>query len=502
MKYILSIDIGTTAVKGAVIGEDGALYGHCTSEYTLITLPTGEVEQSIEVYEKAFREAVRGAVKNAGAAAEDIKCLGFSATGETVVFMDEKGRALRNVMAWMDTRALAEAEYLTSLHLRDEILRKTGAASFRPSFLASKVLWVKRNEPEIFAASAKIGLIKDYFLLKLTGRFVSEDSLMCDAGYWEIPSRRYWPEVLKEIGIGEERLPEVVWPGEELGCITAEAAEEYGLCPETKINAGGMDQACGAIGAGNIRPGIVSESTGSALVSVFISDRYAYDPTGGIPLFSAGLPGQYMFQPFSTGAIVMKWFRDQFCEQEKQIEQAGGPNAYTLIDNEVAATAPGNDGLILLPYFQGSGSPVTNKRAKGVYYGITASHTRGHFARAIMEGLAMALRHMVTSTEPLSGRATEIRSLGGGAKSRIWCQIKADVLGIPVKVIAQSESAPCMGAAILAGVANGIWPSVEEAVDRFVSFSEVYFPREENRAVYDSAFEKYLEISLTLNGTF
>ena len=119
-----------------------------------------------------------------------------------------------------------------------------------------------------------------------------------------------------------------------------------------------------------------------------------------------------------------------------------------------------------------------------------------------MEGLAMALRHMVTSTEPLSGRATEIRSLGGGAKSRIWCQIKADVLGIPVKVIAQSESAPCMGAAILAGVANGIWPSVEEAVDRFVSFSEVYFPREENRAVYDSAFEKYLEISLTLNGTF
>lgn len=485
-----------------MFGEDGVLYGHCTSEYALVTQPTGEVEQSIDVYEEAFREALRGAIMNANAKPEEIKCLGFSATGETVVFMDEKGRALRNVMAWMDTRALTEAEYLTSLFHADEILQKTGAATFRPSFLASKTLWVKRHEPEIYAASAKIGLIKDYFLLKLTGHFVSEDSLMCDAGYWEIPSRRYWTEVLDVLGIREENLPEVIRPGKELGLITAQAAEEYGLCSDMKINVGGMDQACGAIGAGNIRPGIVSESTGSALVSVFISDCFVYDPTGEIPLFCAGLPGQYMFQPFSTGAIVMKWFRDQFCECEKQIESASGINAYTLIDREIKATNAGNDGLILLPYFQGSGSPVTNKRAKGVYYGITANHTRANFARAIMEGLAMALRHMVEATEPLSGRATEIRSLGGGAKSRVWCQIKADVLGVPVKVIAQSESAPCMGAAILAGVANGIWPSVEAAVDRFVSFSEVFVPREENRAVYDRTYAKYIEISKALDSTF
>lgn len=502
MKYILSVDIGTTAIKGAVIGEDGTILGSATSEYVLITLPDGGVEQSIQVYESAFRSAISRAIENAGVPVSQIICLGFSATGETVVFLGKEGKVLRNVMAWMDTRSLAEAEYLTGLFSKDEILRRTGAPTFRPSFISSKILWVKNHEPELFASVEKFAFIKDYFLYRLTGRLASEDSLMCDAGCWDIQTRGYWKEVLDVLEIRENQLPEIVLPGEDLGCITPQAAEDFGLHPGTRINAGAMDQACGALGAGNNRPGIVSESTGSALVSVFISDRFTYDPSGAIPLFCAGLPGQYMFQPFSTGAIILKWYRDQFCSCEKEMEALAGVNAYTLIDKEAEKVPAGSDGLILLPYFQGSGSPIVNKRAKGVFYGLTTGHTKGHFARAIMEGLAMALRHMVEAAAPLSGEVREVRSLGGGAKSRVWCQIKADVLGVPVKVLSNSESIPCLGAAMIAGAAAGLWPSVQVAADRFVSVSETYYPIPENKAAYDTAFAQYLAVGSALNTVY
>lgn len=502
MRYVLGIDIGTTSIKGAVVGEDGKIYGSQASEYTLITLPAGEVEQSIEVYERAFRDAIAGAIAAAAVQPAEITCMGLSATGETEVFLDKNGRSLRNVMAWMDTRAIQEAEYLTSLFSRDELLRRTGAPAIRPSYLAARILWVREHEPEIFRNTKKIVLIKDYFIHKLFGEYISDDSLMCDVGYWEIPTRDYWDEMLAILGISRKQLPEVREPGEELGTITAAAAQEYGLDPHMKINLGGMDQACGAIGAGNIEPGIISESTGSAMVAVFICNKFQYDPSGAIPMFCAGLPQQYMFQPFSTGAIIMKWYRDQFCDAEKAAALAAGCSAYTLIDDAVARVPAGSDGLILLPYFQGAGSPEINKKAKGVYYGLTSAHTKAHFGRAIMEGVAMALRRMVDAAEPLCSKALEIRSLGGGAKSGIWCQIKADVLGLPVKVLAESESTPCIGAAILAGAATGIWPNVKYAVDQFTTIAKTYVPNLKNLEIYDQSYAKYLEISRALDSTF
>ena len=172
------------------------------------------------------------------------------------------------------------------------------------------------------------------------------------------------------------------------------------------------------------------------------------------------------------------------------------------MDEMVKATPPGADGLIMLPYFQGSGIPELNENAKGVYYGIHAGHNRGHFIRAIMEGLAIALKRMLECEKKLGATMTEIRSLGGGSKSKAWCQIKADILGIPVKVIDNSESTACMGCAILAGVANGIWDSVEEAADQFVKVKEIYEPNKENEQTYQQVYKKYVEITKVLNPTF
>lgn len=502
MRYILSIDIGTTAIKGAVIGEDGIIYGTETSEYPLTTLPTGEVEADLQLYIDAFAGAVRGAVRQAEADPKNITCVGFSSAAETCVFLDENNEPLCKVIAWMDTRATEEAKYLSAHFNKKDIVSKVGFDDFYAIHPVSKILAVKNKTPEIFARTRMFAQIKDYFVFRLTGAWYTDHSTTSDHGYFDITNRCYWKEMLEFTGIREEYLPQLVEPGTEVGTITKKAAAEYGLDPDTRINVGAFDQGCGAIGAGNIRKGIASESTGSALVTVATIDGLNPDSRGDVPTLCSGIPGKYMYQPYCTGSMIMKWYRDAFCEAEKKVEEETGLSAYTQMDEMVKATPPGADGLIMLPYFQGSGIPELNEKAQGVYYGISAGHGRGHFIRAIMEGLAIALRRMLECEQALGAEMSEIRSLGGGSKSKAWCQIKADILGMPVKVIENSESTPCMGAAILAGVANGIWPSIEEAADRFVMIKETYEPNPDNAEIYARTYEKYVEISKALNPTF
>lgn len=502
MKYILGIDIGTTAIKGAIIGEDGNVYGSKTSEYPLTTLSTGEVEAELQLYIDAFTSSIKGAVVEAKVNKNDITCVGFSSTAETCVFLDKNNEPLCKVIAWMDTRAMKEAKYLSAKFSKEEAIAKIGFDGIYAIHPVSKILAVKNNTPEVFKKTRMFAQIKDYFIYRLTGKYYTDHSTASDHGFFDITNRCYWQEMLDFVGIKNEYLPELVEPGTELGCITEEAAKEFGLSSETKINVGAFDQGCGAIGAGNIKKGIASESTGSALVTVATIDSLNADSDGTVPTLCSGIPGKYMYQPYCTGSIIMKWFRDAFCETEKEIEEKTGLNAYTQMDELVKATPPGADGLIMLPYFQGSGIPELNEKAEGVYYGMNAGHTKGHFIRAIMEGLAIALKRMLECEAELGASATEIRSLGGGSKSKAWCQIKADILGIPVKVVNNSESTPCMGCAILAGVANGIWPSIEEAAERFVSIKETYYPNPANAEVYEKTYKKYVEITKALNPTF
>ena len=357
-------------------------------------------------------------------------------------------------------------------------------------------------DPEIFEKTRMFAQIKDYFIYRLTGEYYTDHSTASDHGFFDITNRCYWNEMLEFTGIKEEYLPKLVEPGTELGTISREAALEFGLNPETKINVGAFDQGCGAIGAGNTKPGIASESTGSALVTVATIDALNPDSQGDVPTLCSGIPGKYMYQPYCTGSIIMKWYRDIFCEAEKMVEEQTGLNAYTQMDEMVKATPAGADGLIMLPYFQGSGIPELNEKAEGVYYGINAGHTRGHFIRAIMEGLAIALKRMLECEEKLGATMTEIRSLGGGSKSKAWCQIKADILDMPVKVINNSESTPCMGCAILAGVANGMWNSIDEATEKFVTIKEIYYPNPDNKEIYKNVYNKYVEVTKALNPTF
>lgn len=490
--YILGVDVGTTAIKAAVFDSSGAEVASHTVEYSLITDRAGHVEMEASSYTATFAEAVRRCVERAAVDVAQLRALGLSAQGETFLCLDSDNMPLRRAIVWMDNRATVEAEEIEEHFGRPAIHSTTGQVAMDAIWPSAKILWLKRHEPEVFARTATFALLKDYLVQRLTGRMVSEDSLLCSTILWDINSRDYWPEMLDYLGITAEQLPEIAAQGEIVGRLTHSAADELGLPPGLPVSVGALDQACGALGIGNVTPGIFSESTGSALTSVTITEDLTLDAAGRVPCFPAALPGQFMLHNFSTGGMVMRWYRDEFCASELQVEALCGVNAYALIDEEVQQVAPGCDGLIVVPHLQGSGPPDLDPYARGVIFGLSLAHKKQHISRGIMEGVAMVLRRMIDSTTSLGGQVDEIISLSGGAKSSAWCQIKADATKTPVRTLRDAGSAACRGAAIIAGVSAGLWEEAAPIARNNLEFDRTFEPRAENAHVYDRLFDRFL----------
>lgn len=492
--YVLGVDVGTTAIKAALFDEDGVEIAEHTEEYDLLTPRAGYVELEPGTYTETFAEAVASLLRESSVDVQQIRALGLSAQGETMLCLDSADRPLGRAIVWMDNRASTESDELEAHFGRPTIHAVTGQPAMDPIWPAAKILWLKRNDPDRFAATARFALLKDFLVQRLTGRLVSEDSLLCSTLVWDINTRKYWPEMLDYLGIDSEKLPEIADQGEIVGALTDSAATELGLPAGLPVSVGALDQACGALGLGNAVPGLFSESTGSALTTVTVVDELRLDAAGRVPCFAAALPGQYMLHTFSTGGMVMRWFRDEFCSSERRIEQLCGINAYQLIDEEVRRVDPGSDGLVVLPHLQGSGPPDLDPHARGAFFGLTLSHTKQHLSRGIMEGVAMVLRRMIESTEDLGVEITEIISLSGGAKSAAWCQIKADATGRPVHTVKGAGSAACRGAAIIAGVAAELWPSAVDIACAGLEFSSTYKPNAANAAVYDDLYTRFLAL--------
>jgi sugar (pentulose or hexulose) kinase len=310
--YLLGVDVGTTAIKAAVFDGEGTEIGSHTEEYSLLTPRAGWVELNPDTYTTTFSLAVRGALQDCAVPVEDLKALGLSAQGETMLCLDADNEPIGRAIVWLDNRATAESEEIEQHFGRPLLHATTGQVAMDAIWPAAKILWIKRNEPEVFARTAKFVLLKDYLVYRLTGRLVSEDSLLCSTILWNINTRRYWPEMLDYLGITEGQLPEIAAQGEIVGSATSTAAAEFGLPAGCPVSVGALDQACGALGIGNAVPGIFSESTGSALTSVTIVEQLALEQAGRVPCFPAAIPGQYMLHTFSTGGMVIIFFRDQF----------------------------------------------------------------------------------------------------------------------------------------------------------------------------------------------
>ncbi len=493
MPTILAVDLGTTALKCALHDAQGRVLAKATEEYALLTPDALSVEVEVETYWQAFKKTIASVLKASQAAPEDIQALGISAQGETLLLVDAQGKPLRPAIVWLDNRAQSEADKLGDHFGHRHAFEITGQVRLVPTWPAAKLLWLRRHEPQVFVRAAKFLLIEDYFLHRLTGEYVCEGSLVTSTCYWNFKTLDWWPEMLAYLQVRREQLPAIVPSGTPVGRIRPLVASELGLSPQTVACTGALDQACGAIGVGNIAPGIFSENTGAALAICSTVGAPTLDPTNQMPCHYHGIPGLYMLHTFTGGGIVLKWFRDEFGQAEKIAAAASGQDAYDLLGSLASQAPPGSDGLVMLPHLQGAMAPEANPRARGVWYGFTLHHTRSHFARAIMEAVAFIVRRNIEVIEKMGVPVGEIRALGGGARSAVWKQIEADITHRPV-VTTDNEEAATLGAAILAGKATGLYASIAEAAGQMVQIKQRFEPQPTNYARLDEAFATYVSL--------
>ncbi len=500
MQYLLAIDAGTTSVKAGTFAPDGRCLGVGRQEYQLETPATDRAQLDPEVYWRACVSTVREALSKSQAKPGDVRAVAVSSQGETTITLDSKGHPIYPALVWLDNRASEQARFLSE-RFEEVAYAHTGIPEILPTWSACKILWIRENEPEVFARAARFVLVQDYLIYRLTGRLVTDGSISCTTLNYDFLGNRWWTDVQEAIGITTDQLPEIVQPGSMVGTLSAEAAALLGLSTKTGVVTGGMDQAVGAIGAGNFRPGTVSETTGAALVIQATIMDPAMDKSETVPVYYHSVPGHYLFAPVCpTAGMAFKWFRDAFFQDEIQKAAGDHVDAFERLTQLAQSIPAGSDGLIMLPHLMGAFSPEPNAAARGSFTGFTLSHTRGHFVRALLEAVAFMLQGNLESIERTGLTISEIRSAGGGARSQLWNQIKANVCNRPVVTLANEETA-LLGDAILAGVASGVFKSVEEGCQSMVIVKDKILPNQEVQA-YSKSYRLYCELDQRLSEYF
>ena len=436
---------------------------------------------------------MRQVVAQAGVAPAQIATLAISSQAETLVLLDAAGAVTRRVIVWLDNRATEEAAAIAEHFGTEAMFRVFGQPEVVPTWPACKILWVKRNEPAVFAATAKYLLLEDYLLYRLTGEYVTEMALQSDSLLVDINTRQWYQPMLEYLGVGPQHFGRLVEPGAPISRLSPAGAAEAGLDPSTLAVAGALDQTIGALGAGNLHPGLVSETTGGALAVVATTDRPYFDPERRLPCFYHARPGLYCLFPWGqTAGMALKWFRDSFFALETSAALAAGRDPYDVMTAEAEVVVPGCDGLSVLPHLEGAFTPEYNSQARAVFFGATLRHNRGHFVRGIMESVAYMLKRQLDLVEGMGFPVTEIRSIGGGAHSPLWLQIKADVTGKVIRTV-KSEETACLGAALLGAVAVGRHASLEAAAAAMVHLDRTILPDDDHAAAYADGYRALLQ---------
>lgn len=491
MMNILGLDIGTTGCKALVFDTDGALLARASREYAVDFPHPQWAEQDLENVWRLAQQAVREALQ--AAAIRELAAIALSVHGEAVTPVDSSGHPLRPTMLGMDTRTGPQNDWLRERFGSEALFQRTGMPVHTINTLP-KLLWIREHEPEVWHSADKFLLVEDFLVQKMTGKAVVSQCLASRTQLFNLSRGDWDEEILAALGLDPARLGQVQPSGTVAGTLSTQLASDFGLLHPPLVVAGGHDQACGALGVGSTRPGIASVSTGTAeVVEVALPAPVVSQPLyeGNISVYNHVVPGLFLAMTLNhSGGLSLRWFRDQFCEAQVLQSAQANADAYDLM---LAGASSDPTGLLVLPHFSGSGTPTFDTASKAAILGLTFSTSRVELAKAILEGLTYELRLNLDLLQAGGVQIDVLRAIGGGARSKLWLQLKADVTGIPVVTPRITEAAG-FGAALLAGVGAGAFPSAAEAAGRFLQLTDTYQPDPARHAAYTRQYELYRQV--------
>jgi len=464
---LLGIDVGTTSLKAVCFDEEGKCLAETNIDYTLDTrgeLVEFDAMEYVRIAKKAIEEISRSC---------KIDAISVDTQGETMILTDKEGNPTMPAIVWLDNRATKEAEEIAAHFGQETIYNVTGQPETTGGWPGCKLLWVKRNLPDVWKKTARVFLLEDWLLWALTGEFVTEPTMQSSSIYLDIRKKDWWDEMLDYIGVPREMLPKIV-----------PSATKVGFFGDAAVVSGALDQIAGAVGVGVVDKNIVSEMTGTIMAICVVTETTPpYDPASKIPCHLHAIDGKYVSLLWSsTAGMALKWYRNNFASEL----------SFRELDELAEKAGPGAEGVTMLPHLCGSTMPVYNPDARGTFWGLTLAHGKGHLARAILEAVAFTLKDDLAC---IGANCDEIRITGGGASSPLWAQIKADVTGIRLSTLMEKESA-CLGTAILAGVGCGVYASIEEACAKIIRTKKTYVPGDTD---YTVPYRQYKKLESLLN---
>ncbi len=491
--------MGTGGTRALLIDQSGAVIASAIHDHEPFASPkSGWAEQDPHNWWKACQGAVRKLLRESGVPGSEIACIGLSGQMHGAVLLDRNHEVLRPALIWCDQRTAAECRYLNDTIGPQRIVELTSNPALT-NFTLTKLLWVRTNEPSIWRRFQSFLLPKDYIRLCLTGVRAIDVADASGTLLLDVAHRRWSDAMLDAVGLSPDCLPALYESQDVVGQVTGSAANCTGLKAGTPVVAGAGDQAAGATGMGIVRPGDVSATIGTSGVVFAASDAPVTDPLGRLHTFCHAIPGRWHVMGVTQAAgLSLRWFRDNF-----GVSPQGGLQSepYDQLSSEAAQVPPGAGGVLWAPYLMGERTPHLDPDARAALVGLAADHTRANVVRAILEGVAFSLKDSLTIFKELGIPVRAIRVGGGGARSPVWRQIQADVYGQGVETV-QAEEGAAYGAALLAGVGVGVWPSVDAACDAVVRVAKRTTPNQDAVRVMLETYGHYRRLYPALRRIF
>jgi xylulokinase len=482
----LGLDVGTSGVKALLVAPSGDVVASATSPLRLSTPQPGWAEQDPDDWWRASIAAIREVRTHVPGRA--ITGVGISGQMHSSVFLDREGSVIRPALLWSDGRTTAECREIERLVGGEERLRDLACNPALEGFTLPKVLWLRNHEPSAFARLATVLLAKDYVRYRLTGELATEPSDASATLMYDTAHLRWSTEILAAVGLESSLLPTVGGSSEILGRVSAEGARSSGLAVGTPVVGGGADNACGAAGVGVVAPGeaVASWGTSGTVLAPLAEPRV--DPQLRAHTFCHVVPNTwYLMGVVLSAGGAFAWYRDQLAR-----DVLGKADVNMLLDTEAASIARGAEGVTFLPYLQGERTPHRNAAARAAFLGLSLAHTRAHLTRAVLEGIAFALRDSLTILESLGLSPKELLLTGGGAKSALVRGLQAEVFGLPVTTVNREEG-PAYGAALLAMVGTGCYPDLAAAARATLRRERAQVPSEQAHRAYDGPYARFRE---------